>query len=423
MAPWEKQPALTTRFSLKTDWSVEEKSFVENHPAFVEGIKCANKEALVEIKKEIIPTESHAVSEDAKTSVEIKCEVKKEDVAASVESAFVGDKTSPTKIPDEPKESAVPSTDPFDDVFDSLPKEQKPEPKAAPVAVVAPSVEILPNQTEKPKKAEKAKAPEKTEELLPLQSGFSTEQFAQVQTVINRILANITQIDLDIIQKQLPEYAVELTLDHYRENPRNIDEKIAEIKKNQDGIQSIRRQLFPLNDKVKIAWEYASKVGIMCSTASSAEKRLGQVMLHCEEIYLRYSKVKSLLEQCEQEYEHLQSQYEACSRLVSFYTSMSPHGMPTNGNYNGSSNFAPPPVQAQVPTPVAVQSAEEDNSLPFDLDDPVVSGPKDGRFNPRPADVPGKVDMSKVTNLESFTDKPKQVLQTTVARGVREIDF
>jgi hypothetical protein len=227
---------------------------------------------------------------------------------------------------------------------------------------------------------------------MSLLDGFDLEKFSEVQAMISRIMANCSAVDLAHIEKVLPEYAVTLHLDHYRENPRAIDQKMAEVKDKQDSIQAIRRQLIPFVGRLQIASETAEKVGSACSSASNAEKRGSQVRIVCEELFIRYKIAKNLLELAEEEYAHLHSQYEACSRLVTFYTSM----------HRGELPSTLPPVEK---SPVQVNATRSSVVIP-EAPPPSEAG----------KEVAPKVTQS-VAELDDFPKAPAQMMPKAEAKG------
>lgn len=466
MTLWDKEAPGQKKY-LRYDWSAAEKKFSDGLAQFKSGIACANPIIFVEEQKNHQPQSSPAKEVALASEKPVKNPAEKQqdialtvvelaNVGASVgdpanlpplatkESStlpakddFLDDLIQPNQKSEPPKQPAPKkkSDDFLDDIFASpspvpAPLQPASAPKAETKKATAPAqpVDTPPWETPKAETAPVTKVENKITEvksetsakkdskLTALMDGFDHAQFVSVQEMINRVMNRVPDEDLDQIQGQLANYGVELHLDHYRENPRNLDEKIAEVKKNQDGIQAVRRRVAPMCDKLRLGWEVATKVGASCSAASNEAKRLGQIMSVCEDIFVRYHKAKSILDQCEQEYEHLQRQYEAVSRLTTFYTSIHKGELP--------SSMAPVQISHQ-PVVTKVFPTQLVSAQTVMVPDAAYTTKNLPSISPRAESPAPKVDDDDLLGLSAFPQNAKDASNSTVSKrgGAQILDF
>jgi hypothetical protein len=223
------------------------------------------------------------------------------------------------------------SPDPLDDLFAEEPPKKQTKPQSqtpAPVpeeddvfASVMNPVPFDPPYTKTPSAAVPAVPAAKYAVVTPLiddgaLEGFNSKEFDEVRSVVSGILAKVDKADLDSITKTLPEYAVRLDLDHNRENPAIISDRIAQVQARLDSIHAVMMKLGPEAQALTQAWDYIADVGIVFSNASNREKRAAQAKLVMKDLWQRFVLVKALHISVEKSYKHLQIQFDTLSRLI-----------------------------------------------------------------------------------------------------------
>mgnify|MGYP000552798265 CR=1 FL=1 len=150
-------------------------------------------------------------------------------------------------------------------------------------------------------------------------SGFDFEAFQEVVDTANQMLARLPEFDLDSLMNSLGEYSVNLDLDYLRENQHILSDRLLEIQAKRDSMFSATLRLTPLVASMKSAYNYYMDVGVSCSTESSREKRLAQMMKAIPQFLIRYSDVNRTKESVDHAFQHLEGQYECISRLITVY--------------------------------------------------------------------------------------------------------
>jgi len=145
---------------------------------------------------------------------------------------------------------------------------------------------------------------------------FDYHQFERVRKVAERILSGVPSVDLPRILASIPQYSVRMEFDHYRESPEIVTEKLIRVEALRESLYALTVQLTPLYYSMKSAADYISQAALVCSSASSREKRLAQIKLVDSEFWVRHSEVCRTYESVQQAFEFLQRQYETVSRMI-----------------------------------------------------------------------------------------------------------
>lgn len=414
---------------LRSDWSMEENRFKAGVQDFLKSIEIGNpvlddppyvfdpeKKCDIEVvaDKEV-PEKTNKkdkkVQDEANHSVEL----------ATVQGANVA---SPALQPARPLHQeyilSKPDSDPFDsiiesnkssnyskpsdDFFDVLEQPKQPVAPPAPAEVkkiaatnIAAAVEKAPDAA-KPKSSTHGESKASQEAM----EGFDVDRFEHVMGTVNRMLAGLPNVDLDKLLNSLGEYSVCLDLDHMREQPNILTDKLLEIQAKRDSLHSRTMQLTPLFHSMKHAADYFESVGINCSVASSKEKRLAQIKFHEPDFWVRLSNVNRTKASVEQTFQHLEGQYECISRLITGAQLKAKIGEISRGEMP----FDPPykvvqpqaqPVQPPMPTGIMATGTAPKKDIDDDFVNRQFSQPATGQ--------------SKFENLETF--KPKVDKKTT----------
>lgn len=323
------------------------------------------------------------------------------------------------------------AADVLDDLFSSPPKvtsspasaaSPSPPPPTPAVATTAPATETA--QPAKPAAPTSAPAgaahgdnisKEKTPSIQgadvfgiePLHlEGFDLERFKKISDTAAEMLEGCPNIDLDFLMNSLGEFSICLDLDHLRENPQLLTDRLLEIQSKRDSLHAQILRLTPIKISMKSAAEYIETAGLDCSSASSKEKRLAQIMSLIPKFWVRVSRVNRTSANVESTFEHLAAQYECISRLITGYQIKLKIGEITRGaepyTERPSIPFDPPyrisPPQSPPPTPKAPPTASvNDDFLNRSMSQPAT----------------GSGAGTKFKNLESFNSGVKPAKKTT----------
>lgn len=371
---FREKPTTFTRY-LKTDWSAEDKVFRDGLAHFRESIALGNpivapqenekigEPQPVPAKRFVLDVEDHPEKVDA---------IEKDQTVQPVESSTVGNVGSPiigspqlavseraleeSNLPTKPsgnsaedlddffggseaKPAAKPSAKPAapskpiqsttdeDDLFGAPisgieADEMKPEPakptlepaKASKPEVKAPlaaAPAITPTPTAAPAKKEESEEP-----MEMALEGFGLEEFKPIQDTVNELLASTKKADLDLIVNELPNYAVEMSLDSFRKNPDILSDKIIQVQAKQDSLHALMMMIGPELSTLIEAWDYIDKVGQNFSNASNREKRAAQAKILMKDLWERFVMVKRVHQSLDKAYKHLESQFNMLSRLI-----------------------------------------------------------------------------------------------------------
>lgn len=313
---------------LRADWSAEENRFREGLPKFLSAIAMGNP--WVEAH---VPWNSLATLDVEKNGriPEKNMQVQKECVPSLVESRTEKKSEAPERgdsglqptQPAQPKEYRLPASPSSPNSFLELPKPQK-------EGVFAPGGDDRAASMEDPFSAAETN---KTAFELPsspstpnFMEGFNYEQFREAQQVANSILKGIADIDVDQIQARIPEYVVRLDLDAHRENPDVLADSMVEIQAKKDSLHAELLRLIPVVERLEHAITYLLDLGIICSTASSREKRIAQVKYLIRELMIKHATIESVYEALDKTYKHLLNQSDTVSRIITWH-SMFPRDM------------------------------------------------------------------------------------------------
>lgn len=404
---------------LRSDWSREEQRFRAGLQNFWADIEVANHQ---------IHNPQYAYSVEEKVGAEV-VEVKEvpnivqnsakklqDDAARPVESNNVAGTNSvpPTIRPSQPKEPVltIPAIDPFDSIIESnSPKNYSKtseddffQTKAA----IQPAKETKPAVATDPFDTSDVPAKPASNDAM---DGFDTARFNQMMATINRMLAGLPNVDLDKILNSLGEFSVCLDLDHLRENPSVLTDKLLEIQAKRDTLHAQTLQLTPLHHSMKHAADYFESVGVNCSVASSKEKRLAQLKFYEPNFWIRLSNVNRTKATVDQTFLHLEGQYECISRLITGYQIKNKIGEISRGDipfdppYKPAMHLSQPQPQV-IPKPAPVTGTPPKTDAPDDLLTRSLSQPAAGQ--------------TKFENLETFKAGPKKNAVQNFAPGEQE---
>ena len=224
--------------------------------------------------------------------------------------------TQPAPKAEQPK-AEQPDDDPFFETKTQTPAAVSTESKVRTEVPSQPPSEpkdVERKQREEPKNA--AAGAEPSKQSSGLFDDFDHAQFDNVRKVADRIMAGLPSVDLPRILASLPQYVVRMEFDTYRENPDIVGEKLVKVRAMRDGLFSLTSQLTPVYYSAKAAAEYLSQAALVCSNASSREKRLAQIKLADSEFWVRYAEICRTYESVQQTFDFMNQQYEAISRMI-----------------------------------------------------------------------------------------------------------
>lgn len=416
------------------DFSEHEVNFKAGHKAFLDEIQCANSAVTQVIKAHGVDKkseENNGFSRGQCESVVESSNVGGEEIdAPGIQPAEAIRPAQPMR-PAQPKEQEEvsnnqPAGDPFDtttssqfppvdDIFSSLPEapvsisKQKKAETAKPatpatVASAEPTAPATPAVLEK--KADKAA---KAAPATPASSEFDHASFNRTKAPIDEMIKRVDVHDIDAIQARIKDYIVYLELDACRENPGMLYEKMQLVRNKMDSLHAEVVKLGPLANTLKEGEDRILTIGANCSSASSKEKREGQVLERIEDIWKKRVEVDSLFGTIERTYQHLKGQFECLSRMLTFLQMRAGQEIKTDGQFSvfrqGVSHepesLGPPAswekgaIQSKEPTPATPKPAVSHKpAVSVNVVKPVV--------NPKDVD---DFDASKKVSADSVAQK------------------
>jgi hypothetical protein len=230
------------------------------------------------------------------------------------------------------------------------------------------------------------------------------------------MLARLPDFDLDSLMNTLGEYSVNLDLDYLRENPHILSDRLLEIQAKRDALFAATLRLTPLVSSMKSAYNYYMDVGISCSTESSKDKRMSQIMKAIPQFLVRFSDVNRTKESVDHTFQHLEGQYECISRLITVYQIKNkvgdisrgampyvpreehPFDPPYRNIVTGEITEAPAPKIQPIPESIALTGKAPTITADDDFVNRSMSQPVNGK---------------KFENLESFVSGTKPAKKTT----------
>ena len=310
---------------LRTDWSAEEKVFSQRVNQFKSSLA---ETCLVSPLKENL--EEKGSKEEGKRAFPVESDIVRLPVGNPIVST-----TGPNEEQKAEQHKAEPQMqtkdpekrDPFDfESSEPVPLQSAQSPQGAQTTAVddffsnEPAKQSDPRPVVQEEDHKKAAAPPTPQTLTILPAdpleGFNSALFEIVQKTAYAMMEGIPLVDLDRILGSLPEYSVNMGLDHYRENLDVLNEKIIKIEGMRDSLFSQTQHLSALSSSAEEAAEYMLAAGMACSNASNKEKREAQIRLADPQFWIRYAKVCRTDAAVEATFKHLSNQYETISRLT-----------------------------------------------------------------------------------------------------------
>lgn len=381
-----------TRRFLKRDWSAVEKAFKEGIPAFVACLP----------QSQVSDGHAHSEGVQAQEFAPIVNEVQKksEEIPSKPKGQHAEDvEYSNVKAPKEgalasqlaqPKEKCLSTqTDAFDDIFGTPsptePKKEQPKPEVGDVFASAESQQYI--EISQPADVP-CKPNKKACEEDPFTHGFDLAKFADVKRIAEGILTKAThKIDLDNLDKEYKEYAVEYSIDAYRANADTLSEHMANTQSKKDRVNTVLIELTSLKESYGAAEDMYESFGSLCSSASSKEKREAQVKYQLRDFYTKLAHVERLHAMYEQAERGLNRQIETLSRLLGIHLARRP-GMPFEQ--------ASPRMEIATPPPQVLKREETRDAC-------------------RPSSKRG------LDGLDDF--EPNPVIPKEINRGTEEVEF
>lgn len=369
---FREKPTAFTRY-LQTDWSAEDKQFQDGLAHFKHSIALANPVvATYEDESQEKNIEPQAIAPQGVAAIAVNAQKKsaepvKDQRVRSVESGIVenplrGDLTAlhgndsleGLAVPERAlKEQHLPTAktgspaDELDDFFGvetkpaakppakATPAAKPPEPdpfdttpvsgievaaddakKSAPPKAGSKSVEDIESKihamaTFPPPEGDDDEASEPA-----AMEGFDLDSFKGIQTAVDDLLSSAKKVDVDAIVNELPNYAVQLDLDHYRKNPDVLSDKIIQVQAKRDSLNALMMKVGPELSTLIDAWDYVEDVGLAYSNASNREKRAAQAKILMKGLWARFVLVKRLHQSLKQADGNLEGQFNTLSRLI-----------------------------------------------------------------------------------------------------------
>ena len=206
---------------------------------------------------------------------------------------------------------------------------------------------------------------------------FDNERFAKVLATVDRMLERLVNVDLDYLLVSLKDYSVTWDVDHLRERPNVVTDKLLEIQAKRTSLFAVTYHVIPVYYAMKRAADYITDAGIECSTASNREKRQAQVLFATADFWVRFARVVSTKEAIDYTIKHLDQQYECISRLISGWQVQNKIGEISRGAlpFEPDGSFQPQQPQAPAPSvptqqPVAPQGLNNDKFRQLETFDP-----------------------------------------------------
>ena len=259
--------------------------------------------------------------------------------------------------------------------------------------------------------------------------------FQKISNTAERMLAGLPDVDLQTIMDSMGTYSVCLDLDHLRQNQSVLTDKMCEIQAKRDELHTRTLYLCPLYFSMKSASDYYCDAGIVCSLASSKEKRVAEIKIRIPEFWKRYSDVIRTKEIIEKTALHLDRQYECISRLITGFQmknqvkEISRGEMPFTLRSEEIPGYSESiPVASFCPAVPQVETSKTmtDEELFSPVKTPTVVAPTtaaDDDLINRQMSQP-LTTTKNFQNLESFgTGQPKVTSKSTIVTGTREVEW
>ena len=365
------KPASTLKGGLRLSWEKEEAKFAKTMPYFLSLLykyRAEEKEILYVFKPDL-PVEKQQQEKNL-----VGKEGKNQNTVESNSVRGLSQIGSPTIQPDSEVQMNTPASDPLDDILgiSEKPDTSKPKEDSDPFDLdstsscspipATPHIDKLDEEVRTQMGAVAAELKASRKPDLPAipkmrvdnkEGELDQEKFAKVIDTANRMLEKLPDIDLDTIIKVLPEYAVTWEVDHLRERPNILTDKLLEIQAKRDSLFASSYHVIPVFHAMKKAADYIVDAGVDCSSASNKEKRQAQILMATSDFWVRYAKVVSTKEAIDYSHQHLEGQYECISRLISLLQLQNKIGDINRGALPFEPDPEPPkPEQSQAPVPV-----------------------------------------------------------------------
>lgn len=316
-------------------------------------------------------------------------------------------KSAAPQAPADVKKTAAKVIDPFEEQVAELPKTPaKPDPAPSSAPVSAPAVQATGStekvQAVKPVVSAASKPHGVSKHAAEAMEGFDFERFEQVMETVNRITDGLPRVELARIMNSVGEYAVSLELDHHREDPNVLSDRLCEIQGKRDSLHALTLYLTPLVYSMKQAADYLESAGINCSIASSKEKRISQIKLQEPDFYVRYSDVLRTSETVDKTFMQLDGQYECISRCITLLQIKAKLGEVSRGEVPFDPPYRTIPTPAATPAPQGTVASGKPPQKTADDD-----------FLNRQFSQPVSNSSKKFENLESFKSGMKGDKKTT----------
>ena len=431
MSDWDEMrphPKVITG-GLRKNWDEEERVFASVAPLFSRKIAPANtrqREVLYVFESEPEPVK---LAEKSLENPAAEAGKPKNFVESSIVGGHhkIGPPTMQPESESEEPMSTTPNT-PKDDILDDIlgVSETKAEPKVAssPTPARADGADVFDFDTSpKPAALQSADPPKakdldteisaqmsavaaevrasKKSESAPKmktetkEGEFDNEKFAKVLATVDRMLERTVNVDLDYLLATLKDYVVTWEVDHLRERPNVVTDKMLDIQAKRTSLFAVTYHVIPAYYAMKHAADYITDAGIECSTASNREKRQAQVLFATADFWVRFAKVVSTKETIDYTIKLLDQQYECVSRLISGWQVQNKIGEISRSGLPFEPSVEPQqPQQMQAPAPSAPTQ--------------------------RPV-APQGLTSDKFKQLESFDPTKKQ--QQVSISGTMEVDF
>jgi hypothetical protein len=193
--------------------------------------------------------------------------------------------------------------------------------------------------------------------------GFDQAVFEKINSTAHEMLHWLPNDDIGHLSSQISEYAVAIDLDHLREHPTILSDKLMEIQSKRDGLYTQTIRWRPVFTATKHAEKYILSAGMIATKAGSADKRQAQIRAAIPAFWKRHSDLLSLESTIQQTHEHLCGWYECLSRLISSMQINNKIGEISRGEmpFDGPYKKAPqtdlpdtPEVNSEMSQPISV---------------------------------------------------------------------
>ena len=249
---------------------------------------------------------------------------------------------------------------------------------------------------------------------------FDFEDFKRVVATCARMLSDLPDIDLNRIENNIGEYSVSLDLDHMRDNPNILCDRLIEVQQKRDSLYSLTLRFNPLATIVDEVADYIKKAGISCSSESNADKRASHILRAVPNFWTRVIRINSVKVAVEGAFRTLADQYECISRCITFLQIKNKIGDISRGPvaYEESNELPPfdPPYKTVVhPRPMPLEASTEQQKAPGKV--PVAQANDDivNRTMSQP------LSSKKFQNLEGFDSGSKPAKkQNSITPGEHE---